>query len=230
MKKTLTQNISNAPIIGNSLIKIFEIGKIFQSSGEKKSLCVGIVREKNSKMGVNEEIRKIRDELVEYLGAPVSTVCTIDDTGGIILLKGKAIGEINKEDGIFELNLDSLIEILEMPKNFDIDFPETKVKKFSSFSQFPFIVRDVAVYVPSDENFESIIRIISRLEGEGRLPNLYTKPDKPFDEFLNSKLGKKSFAFRLIFQSFHKTLTDKEVNETMENLYNTLKDSGFEVR
>ena len=50
-----------------------------------------------------------------------------------------------------------------------------------------------------------------------------------FDEF--KKNGKISYAFRLVFQSYEKTLTDNEVNTTMEKIINTLNSKeGFSVR
>jgi phenylalanyl-tRNA synthetase beta subunit len=49
-----------------------------------------------------------------------------------------------------------------------------------------------------------------------------------FDEF--TKGDKTSYAFRLIFQSFDKTLTDVEVNAIMEKISTTLKGRGFEIR
>jgi phenylalanyl-tRNA synthetase beta subunit len=49
-----------------------------------------------------------------------------------------------------------------------------------------------------------------------------------FDTF--EKEGKKSLAFRLIFQSFERTLTEVEANAAMEKVAATLKAQGFEIR
>jgi len=50
-----------------------------------------------------------------------------------------------------------------------------------------------------------------------------------FDEF--EKGGKQSFAFRIVFQSFEKTLTDAEANAVMEKIYVALKkDFNAEIR
>jgi phenylalanyl-tRNA synthetase beta subunit len=39
-----------------------------------------------------------------------------------------------------------------------------------------------------------------------------------------------SYAFRLVFQSYEKTLTDDEVNEMMEPYYALFKEKGYEIR
>ena len=49
-----------------------------------------------------------------------------------------------------------------------------------------------------------------------------------FDEF--KKEDKVSYAFRLVFQSFEKTLTDDEANVQMENVYKVAKSCGWVVR
>ncbi|MCX6719250.1 MAG: hypothetical protein NTZ38_02645, partial [Candidatus Taylorbacteria bacterium] len=49
-----------------------------------------------------------------------------------------------------------------------------------------------------------------------------------FDTF--KKEGKVSYAFRMIFQSMEKTLTDTEVNGVMEKINGEVKKEGWEVR
>ena len=49
-----------------------------------------------------------------------------------------------------------------------------------------------------------------------------------FDEF--SKEGKKSLAFRLVFQSSDRTLSDEEVNKVMERVYAALTKQGWQIR
>jgi phenylalanyl-tRNA synthetase beta subunit len=49
-----------------------------------------------------------------------------------------------------------------------------------------------------------------------------------FDTF--KKDGRISYAFRLIFQSMEKTLTDTEINAIMEKIGSDIKATGWEVR
>jgi len=231
ISEALSMNLAHAPLLDISQIRIFEVGKVFPKGGERTSLCIGIAQSKGFKgESVNEQIRQLRDRLVGYLGAPIATVCTIDDTGGVILLSGKPIGTINAVDGVMEIDLDTVTGVLPEPKQWDITVRKVEAL-YSPISLYPFIVRDVAVYVNPEDHFDGVRAIINRLEGEKKLMHVVRKPERPFDEFLNSKIGKKSLAFRLVFQSHERTLTDAEVNGEMEHLYAALKEHpGWQVR
>lgn len=216
IEHSLKQNLLNAPLFGVKEIREFEIGKIFTKAGEQTSLCVGIAGVKSKKeKSVNELIREIRDELVAYLGAPVQTVCTVDDSGGIILLSGKPIGTINSFDGIFEINLDSLVVALPEPTEWDIELPKEGNKTFAQFSPYPFIVRDIAVFVPHGVSADEVWKVIKPLSGE-----LLTRHDL-FDVFDKKAVDgsvSTSYAFRLVFQAKDRTLTDSEINTIMEKV------------
>ena len=58
--------------------------------------------------------------------------------------------------------------------------------------------------------------------------NLLIKGPDMFDKF--SKGEKVSFGFRMIFQSFERTLSDDEANAIMEKVYDAVKKNGWEVR
>lgn len=49
-----------------------------------------------------------------------------------------------------------------------------------------------------------------------------------FDQF--EKDGRKSLAFRIVYQNELRTLTDEEVNIEADKIYNALKEKGFEIR
>ena len=92
------------------------------------------------------------------------------------------------------------------------------------WSLFPFISRDVAVWVPEDVRSSDVEKIIKDNAGE-----LVVRGPELFDEF--KKDGKISYAFRLIFQSYERTLTDAEINEIMAKITNKIKGKeGWQVR
>lgn len=93
---------------------------------------------------------------------------------------------------------------------------------FKPFSIYPLIVRDIALWVPSGINEGFPKPIIQENAGE-----LLIRLDQ-FDKF--EKKGKTSLAFRLVFQSFDRTLTDDEVNEIMKKISAALSEKGYEVR
>jgi len=95
--------------------------------------------------------------------------------------------------------------------------------KFKMWSLFPFIARDVAVWVPEDIKSEEVLKIIKENMGD-----MVIRGPKLFDEF--KKDGKVSYAFSLVFQSYERTLTDQEVNDVMIKVSDKLKESGWQVR
>ena len=103
------------------------------------------------------------------------------------------------------------------------ELPLSGTTQYHAFSKYPYIVRDIAMWVPNDTSPRAIIETIKSNAGD----LLVGKPEQ-FDEF--KKGDKTSYAFRLIFQSFDKTLTDFEANERMESITKALEKKGFEIR
>ena len=88
---------------------------------------------------------------------------------------------------------------------------------FHIWSLFPFIVRDVAVWVPEGIESNHVVKIIKENAG-----NLLMRGPEFFDEF--KKDNKISYAFRLVFQSYDRTLTDSEVNEIMNKIIEKIQE------
>jgi len=102
------------------------------------------------------------------------------------------------------------------------DLPLSDTERYQPFSRYPFIVRDIAMWIPAQTTPEDVLAVIRAAAGE-----LLALSEK-FDEF--KKGEKTSLAFRLVFQSFEKTLTDAEVNGVMDKVYAEVKKKGWEVR
>lgn len=100
--------------------------------------------------------------------------------------------------------------------------PLSETERYKSFSRYPSITRDIALWVPADTQSEVVKNIIKDAAG-----TLMVRIDQ-FDEF--KKGDKTSYAFRLVFQSFEKTLTDDEANAAMNGVYEAVKTNGWEVR
>jgi phenylalanyl-tRNA synthetase beta chain len=107
------------------------------------------------------------------------------------------------------------------PEQYDA-LPLSELERYQQFSRYPFIVRDIALWVPAATTPETILDIIRKSAGE-----LLVRSEK-FDEF--KKGDKTSYAFRLIFQSFDRTLTDGDANQRMESVSAALKKEGYEIR
>ncbi|MDO8492183.1 MAG: phenylalanine--tRNA ligase beta subunit-related protein [bacterium] len=95
--------------------------------------------------------------------------------------------------------------------------------KYIPISPYPFALRDVAVFVPESVKSEEVEKIIRDNAGE------YLVRCDQFDEF--KKDGKISYAFHLVFQSNERTLTEKELNESMEKVTKALNNKlNWQVR
>jgi len=93
---------------------------------------------------------------------------------------------------------------------------------YRPFSIYPFIVRDIALWVPTGTDDGHTMSIIREKAGE-----LLVRLDQ-FDRF--EKEGRVSLAFRLVFQSMERTLTDEEVNGVIDEITAALTSKGYEVR
>jgi phenylalanyl-tRNA synthetase beta chain len=138
----------------------------------------------------------------------------------------------NKKD-VKEMTLDEFAKNSELqtldasrrraPALQDTDVIPTSAK-FQMWSLFPFIARDVAVWVPEDIKSGEVGKIIKENMGE-----MVIRGPELFDEF--KKDDKISYAFRLVFQSYDRTLTDEEVNDIMTKITNKIKEkNGWQVR
>jgi phenylalanyl-tRNA synthetase beta subunit len=95
---------------------------------------------------------------------------------------------------------------------------------FKPWSIYPFSTRDIAVWVQSDQDKQMLETIITDFAKQYcvRAPYL-------FDTF--TKEGKTSVAYRLVFQSYDKTLTEAEIEEWVNALVTRITERGvFEIR
>jgi phenylalanyl-tRNA synthetase beta chain len=109
------------------------------------------------------------------------------------------------------------------------NFSLSTASQYKPFSRYPYIVRDVAFWIPAGTD-EGVGEELIKQEAGGlcvkiSLFDRFQKPASP-----DGGGDKTSLAFRLIFQSFDRTLTEVEVNQIMQEISRILVDKGFEVR
>lgn len=102
------------------------------------------------------------------------------------------------------------------------NLPLSTAARFEPFSKYPYIVRDIALWTPAGTDADAVLTDIKKTAGE------LAQKVSLFDRF--EKDGKVSLAYRIIFQSFERTLTEVEVNEIMEKVSAVLKAERFEIR
>lgn len=201
MEESLQKNLPNADLLGLKQIRLFELGTVWDESGEKFMLAIGVsspggYKSKTDDPIAIEAIKIIEKELDTDLDKKVT-------------------------NGMLEFDFGLLLDKLKNPTEYnEVEKPADIT--FKPFSVYPSMSRDIAMWVgkgTSEKEIEDILR-----ENAGELCVRVTL----FDKF--EKEDKVSYAYRLVFQSNEKTLESSEVDTAMETVYEVVKRAGFEVR
>jgi len=207
IQKSLELNLKGAPVLGLDEIKIFEIGKVFPSlEGEYTALTLGVsvIKKKKREVVENEILVSALTKISEALGVEIPEV----------------------KNSVFEINLDKLIEQLPEPKSYEdvLDLDSEEIVVFKKISSYPFMLRDIAVFVPNENSAEDILAVVKENAGELLVQT------KLFDTYSPEGEEKTSYAFNLVFQSQDKTLTDEEINKIMEKITLEIQAKNWQVR
>lgn len=204
--EVLEKNIGNADLLGIPYVQVFEIGTVFAKDRERNdvvehvSLALGV--RMKSAHGPKDDARLT--EVVQVLEEKLGTS-----------LGGKV------EKGVYECNFSNVIGKLTTPSAYAV-FPGASTAVYKPFSLYPYITRDIAFWTDSEADTEELRALIASTAGD-----LAVRVSL-FDRF--EKEGKVSYAFRIIFQSCEKTLTDDEVAPLMKRIEEVLRGNGYEVR
>ncbi|MDD5589595.1 MAG: phenylalanine--tRNA ligase subunit beta [Candidatus Portnoybacteria bacterium] len=222
-------------------VRLFEIGRSFMMTGEKpveSHKIAAVISNRNFKKSAEGffELKGLVHILFEKLG--ISDVWFDDEIsfdlapwlkifhpvkraliksgqkeiGWIGEIKEKILNQsgIKNEIVAFELDLPALVALA------------SEERAYQAPSKYPAIMRDLAILVGDDVKIESVLNIIETMGG-----SLLFDTDI-FDIFETGV--KKSLAFRLIFQSDERNMTDKEVNEIMEKIIKAIEEEGWQIR
>lgn len=95
-------------------------------------------------------------------------------------------------------------------------------QKFVPWSVYPFMTRDVAVWTNGGQDKEKLYAILTGAD-------LLISEPRLVDEF--TKDGRTSYAYRLVFQVYDRTLTDEEIGKIMDGIYAKIAENkDWEVR
>ncbi len=211
LRKNLTEVLEkNAPLVdllGAEDTRVFEIGTVFQKSREDikefTMLALGVRKKMSGSTPKDDEFLR---EITQQLSDVVGTVLPFEIHGGV--------AECYLSDVLKDENLP-------LPSAYDPVVASDEIQ-LRPFSTFPFITRDVALWVGEGIAPEAVQAVIDDAAGDLRVRTTLV------DVF--TKEGRTSYAFRLVFQSYEKTLTDVEVNNFMESVYTAVRMKGWEVR
>ncbi len=130
---------------------------------------------------------------------------------------GQHIKVAERHVGILEIDVSETVDPGE--------YIPTKIQlgPYHPFSVYPFALRDIAVWTPVGTEESEVANLILKEAGE------YLARIDLFDRF--EKDGRVSFAFRLVFEAFDRTLSDADLDPAMVRITNTLNAyEGWEVR
>ncbi|GAH90111.1 unnamed protein product, partial [marine sediment metagenome] len=165
----------------------------------------GVVEGLLSQLGVEASFEECSDKTLDS-NRQAAIVIEGNRLGvvGELHLKVSQAFEISGAVYLFEINLTALLPFV------------IGHKMFQSIPRFPAVVRDMALVVGTEITHQQILDIIKSFP----LVNQVTI----FDVYAGDQVppGKKSLAYRVVFQSPTHTLTDKEVNRVQQQILDKL--------
>jgi phenylalanyl-tRNA synthetase beta subunit len=205
-------NTWHADLIDMPQIKVFEFGHVFTNKGEYNHFAIGIKTPGPTKPKDKKDLNSIVKIISEKLGVPLQSIKDIK----------------TKEENIFEFDFAKTLENLPDVNEYDFSEIGDKTKMFKKISQYPFMIRDIAVFTPEETKAEEVFEII-----KNNMTDLAVRT-RLFDVFIKTfedGTKKTSYAYRIIFQSYEKTLSDEEVNAIMQKITDKMNaKNGWQVR
>ncbi len=178
---------------------------------------------KNLTDGMKEsyEVNRLNKELLEIDDMKIFEIGTVFAKSG----EEFHVAYADKK-GISEMTLDEYTEKNNLEiSNSSYDIPEvtSNLQNFVMWSEYPYIARDIAVWVPESVSTDIVENLI-----RANTNDLLMKGPRLFDTF--TKDGKTSYAFRMVFQSNTRTLVEQEITDIMNKITASLQNEGWEVR
>ena len=230
-------------------INIFELGKIFKKTAEsggreaaeKKMLAAAAAaEEKEGKADLFYEMKGAADALLEKMGisdawydnvspSPKETEPSFWNAQRSAEIRaggGKKIGFV----GEIRPKIMEQMKISGKAAAFNIDFGAlaeiaSEETEYRPVSAYPAAIMDLAVLVPKKTKAADVLSAIAAAGGK------LARNIDLFDIYEEKNGGKKSFAFRIIYQSERRTLTGEEVKRRHEKIIKKLEaNPRWEVR
>lgn len=187
-----------------SNIRLFEIAKIFNDiDSEELSFGMAIYEKGNKNAFILLKGSII--SLFDYLGAGKVRFENEDNGLAIVSKSGIKIGQMTVDDGgcmsVAEIKVDHLYDLL-------------ADKKFEPLPEYPSVSRDISLWIYGKTGVGDILSIIEK-----------EKPHNLIDVSLldlYEEKERRSAAYRLVFRSAKKTLTDEEVDAELQKVLKKL--------
>lgn len=183
-------------------VRLFEIGTVFKKTGEELVLSMGVMAVGGKQA---KAVAVLREEVhaLEHDLFAIASRAQYAKSGQIMELS------------IGKLNLEKLGE--------DYAPEPYALGTFRPYAPYPFALRDIAVWTPEGTESTEAANAIVKEAGD-----LLVRIDQ-FDRF--EKEGRVSYAFRLVFESIERTLSDLDLEPVMARITDALNaKDGWDVR
>ncbi|HEY9621620.1 MAG TPA: phenylalanine--tRNA ligase subunit beta [Crinalium sp.] len=229
---------------GNGALNAFEIGRVFwreEDGLSEMDMVAGIlggdpstgrwVRGGREQSMTWYEAKGILERVFQYLGLTVEyqpdrrnsllhpgRTASLWIQGDRLGTFGQLHPQVRQERGlpdevyVFELHLDALLKPLERE--------ESLTPLFKPYSSYPSSDRDIAFFAPVQFSVAEIERAVKKVGGA------LLESVELFDEYRGENVpeGKRSLAFRLVYRSGDRTLTDDDVEPVHQKVRETLEE------
>jgi len=233
----LIEACSNNMKLGFRSASFFEIGKIFNTKRDEKTVISFIFSGQKELENVENAGKPANIEFFEFAKKVLNVVGKFDlepmkkisndlihpYQNGSIIVDGKEIGFISKLHP-------SVADEYDLSDTFiaEVDFDKIKNEliKTKTYSKFQSSRKDLSILVPKDLEFKEIKKVINGIKDEN------IKQFNLIDIYSDEKLeDKESLTIRFILQNDTKTLEEEDITSTMNKILENLNSKlGLELR
>jgi phenylalanyl-tRNA synthetase beta chain len=167
-------------------------------------------------------LKNIAENIIKRIGIDRKSIALSESTSALVnsgisyIFRNKALCEIGSVNSKILKQFDIKAEVFYASFDWDIVYNAIKNNEilFSDLPKFPEVRRDLALLIDSGIKFSQLESLAFNTEKK------LLKNVNLFDVYQGDKIesGKKSYALSFILQDDNKTLTDKEIDKTMNKL------------
>jgi len=234
MLQTMEYNLNR----GNDTLRLFEINRIYIPTGDMKNtqprevniLCMGITEKAGDFFTLKGYLEEVFASagITDYSFRAIENnpICNPVRTAQVLLGETVigVIGEVRK--AVSEnFGIEGRVNVLEVNLDAVRAFHD-EAYKVKALPRFQPSVRDIAILVNDSVTHQQIIDCIKDNGG------FFFEKAELFDVYKNDKMGdRKSMAYSITLRHPEKTLKEKDINRTMENILKALTETlGAELR
>ena len=195
-------------------IKIFEISDIYSKNNQvNQEHKLGIIisgRRGNNYIDFTKKLD------ADYMRSTLSEIFNYKNPNIYEISRSQL--RTKKKDKIFylEVLIDEIIK--DFSKEIELNELKKDFIKYKPVSEFPSSTRDFSFSIEDNENYTKVINHISDLK------DINLKDSYIFDFYKNKNLGEVKVGLRLIFQSPKKTLSEDEIQNSIDNILSPIID------